>query len=105
MLLSLSIPQEWCELSVNELVQANGLKEKDDRRKNFFYVASRASSHHLAYHRDLLLLLSLSMDIEENNLALDLGTSASCCRYTCNLSSLRRLFPHSPLHFFSWRDY
>jgi len=28
----------------------------------------------LAYHRDLPLLLTLSMDIEEYSLALDLGT-------------------------------
>ena len=68
---------------MNELVHANGSKENDDYRKNFLYVASRASSHHLAYHRDLLLLLSLNMDIEENSLALDLGTSSICCRYVC----------------------
>ena len=70
----LSIQQEWCELSVNELVIGNGSKQKEDRRKNFFYVASRASSHYLAYHRDLLMLLSLSMDTTEYSLALDLGT-------------------------------
>lgn len=65
------VMQEWCELSVKGL--KNGLAEKSERRTNFFSVASRASSNHLAYHRDLLFLLTLSMEIKEHNLVLDLG--------------------------------
>lgn len=65
--------QEWCEISVKELVVSDGSEDKQDRRTNFFYVASRASSHHRAYHRDLPLLLTLSMEIKEHSLALDLG--------------------------------
>jgi hypothetical protein len=37
-------------------------------------VASRTSSDHLAYHRDLVMLLKLGMRIREHGLALDLGT-------------------------------
>lgn len=51
----------------------NGSNEKIDRRSNFLSVASRASSHHLVYNRDLLFLLNLSMKIKEHGLALDLG--------------------------------
>lgn len=68
--------QEWCEISVKDLVVATDeTGAKKDRRTNFFFVASRASSHHLAYYRDLPLLLTLSMEIKEHSLALDLGTS------------------------------
>ena len=57
------------------VVATDETEAKKDRRTNFFFVASRASSHHLAYHRDLPLLLTLSMEIKEHSLALDLGTS------------------------------
>ena len=43
------------------------------RRNNFFSVASRSSSDHLAYHRDLVMLLRLSMASREYDLALELG--------------------------------
>lgn len=47
--------------------------EDNERRKNFYKVASRTSSNHLAYTRDLKMLLQLSMSIEEYGLILDLG--------------------------------
>ena len=69
--------QEWCELSVRGLV-TTGSNEKNDRRTNFLSVASRSSSHHLLYHRDLLFLLTHSMEIKEHGLALDLGEWFVC---------------------------
>ena len=60
---------------MKELLVAGDSNEKQDRRTNFLFVASRASSHHLVYHRDLPLLLTLSMEIKEHSLALDLGKS------------------------------
>jgi hypothetical protein len=65
--------QEWCELSVREK-DSNTLGDRSfDRRQNFFAVASRASSDHRAYSRNLALLMDLSMEAEEFDLALDLG--------------------------------
>lgn len=46
---------------------------KSEFRLNFLSVASRASSHHLVYHRDLLFLLSESMSLMEHGLSLDIG--------------------------------
>ena len=61
----IALVKEYCTLSV---------KSKDGkRRKNFLQVASRTSSDHLAYSRDLPFLLKLSMDAHEFDLALDLG--------------------------------
>jgi hypothetical protein len=48
---------------------------KPEHLQNFYKVASRASSDHLAYRRDLVMLLDLSMAISEHELALDLGKS------------------------------
>ena len=49
--------------------------EKAEARnlQNFYLVASRSSSDHLAYRRDLSTLLELSMTISEYSLALDIG--------------------------------
>jgi hypothetical protein len=44
-----------------------------ERKQNFLSVAARNSSDHLAYRRDLVMLLNLSMAIGERYLALDLG--------------------------------
>jgi hypothetical protein len=50
------------------------LKQVDKEwRKNFFSVAARSSSDHMYYRRDLKALLELSMQVDEQNLALDLG--------------------------------
>lgn len=46
-----------------------------ERLKHFWGVASRASSDHLAYYRDLIMLLDMSMTIGEYDLVLDLGKS------------------------------
>lgn len=43
------------------------------RKMKFYTVASTSSSDHLLYHRDLVLLLNLSMEMGEHDLALDLG--------------------------------
>jgi hypothetical protein len=69
--------QEWCEISVRQMT-ANELQAKSPYRDNFMSVASRASSHHLVYHRDLPFLLPLSMTIKEHGLALDLGMDIFC---------------------------
>lgn len=41
--------------------------------QNFYRVASKTSSAHLAYQRDLPTLLEMSMTIKEYNLALELS--------------------------------
>ena len=64
-----SLVKEFCTLSVK------GKVKNAKRRNNFLRVASKTSSDHLAYTRDLSLLLKLSMDTQEFDLALDLGTS------------------------------
>jgi hypothetical protein len=60
-------PQEWCEMSVE------GGEVDRKKRKNFLSVASRASSDHLVYERDLVVLLALSAKGHDRTLALDLG--------------------------------
>ena len=52
---------------------ANMKPGAESRRNNFLCVASLNSSDHLAYHRDLPMLLELSMKSNEHDLALDLG--------------------------------
>jgi hypothetical protein len=67
--------QEWCLLSAEYKADAvkGGDERRRTRRENFLAVASRSSSHHLCYHRDLPMLLDLSMQANEFNLALDVG--------------------------------
>lgn len=60
-----ALVKEYCILSI----------EGTKRRTKFLQVASRTSSDHLAFTRDLPLLLKLSMDAKEFDLALDLGKS------------------------------
>lgn len=70
---ALSIIQEWCELSILQLDYGT-LKERPmDRVKNFYAIASRASSYHLAYARDLVLLLTLASTLSDPDLSLDVG--------------------------------
>jgi hypothetical protein len=66
-------PQEWCELSTSAANEGGTEEKIRERKKQFFFVASRTSSDHLAYHRDLVMLLKLSMKIREHGLALDIG--------------------------------
>lgn len=65
-----TLVKEFCTLSIKGKVNASA---RSKRRSNFLQVASRTSSDHLAYTRDLPLLLKLSMDAKEFDLALDLG--------------------------------
>ena len=84
LLTRLVLIQEWCELSIQR-VKREGRTKSAEAKANFFAVASRASSNHTAYHRDLVHLLMLSMNINEIDLALDLGmfglvVFVLCCR-------------------------
>lgn len=63
-----ALVKELCTLSVKG--KGKGMKKK---MMGFFMVASKTSSDHLAYTRDLPFLLKLSMDAREFDLALDLG--------------------------------
>jgi hypothetical protein len=69
-----ALVQTWCELSVKEILDTNSANDSSTYRSNFLAVASRTSSYHLVYHRDLPFLLINSMEIKESGLALDLGT-------------------------------
>jgi hypothetical protein len=66
------IRQEWCELSIAE-VQKIGVNRAQHHFSNFLSVASKASSDHLAYYRDLGFLLEQAMMIGEDSLVLDLS--------------------------------
>ena len=61
--------QEWCKLSTAGSIDR-------DRVNNFYQVASRTSSTHLSFRRDLLALLDMSMSMKEYDLALELGKSS-----------------------------
>lgn len=65
--------KEWCELSVRQSDNGTFADRAYDRQKNFFAVASRTSSDHLAYTRNLELLLTLCGDLDDSDLALDVG--------------------------------
>jgi len=69
---------EWSQLSargcMNLAKSSTNSLEAKEKKKNFFSVASKASSDHLAYKRDLTALLGLSMELKEYLLALDLAT-------------------------------
>lgn len=68
------LSKEWCRLSI-EAIRRNGDPSNQDFLSNFLSVASKASSDHLVYHRDLPFLLDQAMLIKENNLVLDLCKS------------------------------
>jgi hypothetical protein len=72
--------KEWCKLSIEDesrssraVTNTKSESVKKGRMQNFFTVASRASSNHRVYRRDLEMLLGMSMDIHQHDLALDLG--------------------------------
>lgn len=71
--------EEWCQWSIGI-----GQKRDPDRIQNFYLVASRTSSAHLAYHRDLPTLLEMSMTISEYNLALELTAEIIEDRKLCD---------------------
>mmetsp|Transcript_16747 Transcript_16747/g.46019 ORF Transcript_16747/g.46019 Transcript_16747/m.46019 type:complete len:1288 (+) Transcript_16747:157-4020(+) len=75
-----SLISEWSELSARGYLQLQksspNSPEASEKKRNFYCVASKASSDHLAYSRarDLTTLLGLSMEMKEYVLALDLAT-------------------------------
>ena len=69
---NVDLVNDWCELSVEKL-EDEAAKKPTEFISNFLTVASRASSTHKAYQRDLVLLLKLSMRIDETDLVLDIG--------------------------------
>jgi hypothetical protein len=71
----LTLVAEYCQLSVKGSIGEDTDKKRSIRKKNFLRVASKTSSDHLAYKRDLPALLQLSMEATEFDLALDLGKS------------------------------
>ena len=82
---------EWTEMSARgclELTKQKKYTDANERKKNFFSVASKASSDHLSYTRDLISLLSLSMEMEEFILALDLGKSRTFWHFLFSLNRL-----------------
>lgn len=72
--------QDWCRLSIDFLRKTDNQDNKaKDYKMHFMAVASRASSTHVMYKRDLVALLELSMQINQTELALDLGTFQHVC--------------------------
>lgn len=67
--------QQWCELSVRGSDNGSFKDRAFDRLGNFYSVASRTSSDHLLYSRDLVFLLKLCTEINDSDLALDIGKS------------------------------
>jgi hypothetical protein len=61
-------------------VKKKGVNAAQQHFSNFLTVASKASSDHLAYYRDLCFLLNQAMKIGEDSLVLDLST---CSRSVC----------------------
>lgn len=65
--------KEWCALSVGISEDGSARISKARNMDNFLLVASRTSSSHLAYRRDVASLLEYCMVIHDYSLALDLG--------------------------------
>lgn len=62
--------KEFCEWSVGIKPRRN---KNPTRMKNFINIVARSSIHHTRYRRDLMMLLDLSLAIDKEDLALDLG--------------------------------
>jgi hypothetical protein len=78
--------QEWCHLSIQFLQEMDDeTKQAKEYKMHFMAVASRASSTHVMYKRDLMTLLAFAMEINETDLALDLGT---CVKMILSLRKL-----------------
>lgn len=67
--------QDWCDRSVLGKDHGTFKDRAPDRRRNFLCVASRTSSAHLLYSRDLVSLLNLSHELGDSDLELDIGTA------------------------------
>ncbi|GAX28159.1 hypothetical protein FisN_6Lh015 [Fistulifera solaris] len=64
---------EWCQLSIQFLQEMDDeTNEAKEYKMHFMAVASRTSSTHVMYKRDLIVLLDFAMEINETDLALDL---------------------------------
>jgi hypothetical protein len=66
---------EWCRLSLEDLSTDNNEEDqarRKQRRSNFQQVASRSSSDHRYYNRDLFSLMNLSIQDKDYDLALDI---------------------------------
>eukprot|EP00977_Amphora_coffeiformis_P000913 scaffold190_cov171-Amphora_coffeaeformis.AAC.38 len=81
-----ALVKEYCTLSVK------GESTYRSRRSNFLHVASRTSSNHLAYIRNLPLLLKLSMEASEFDLALDLAAETLDTKTNLNAEKSLRVF-------------
>lgn len=57
-----------------KVILTGSREDSIQQRSNFLAVASRTSSYHLVYDRDLIFLLKHGMNISEYGLALDLST-------------------------------
>lgn len=77
--------EEWCRRSVDGVLHNESEESRCLFQKNLFSVASRTSSYHLVYHRNLPELLKMSMEIDEFELALDLGMFSCCSGSTLTL--------------------
>ena len=62
--------KEFCEWSAGVKPRKN---KNPTRMKNFINIVARSSIHHERYRRDLMMLLDLSLTIDKEDLALDLG--------------------------------
>ena len=95
----LNLVKEFCEWSVGVLPRK---EKKITCMENFLNVASPSSSLHNSYRRDLMMLLNLSMTIENHDLALDLGKFLIVSYWF----AFYWHFPHwfRPYIPFSWRD-
>eukprot|EP00934_Nitzschia_sp_Nitz4_P008825 Nitzschia sp. Nitz4//scaffold57_size113557//83627//86971//NITZ4_004003-RA/size113557-augustus-gene-0.61-mRNA-1//1//CDS//3329554882//8815//frame0 len=67
-----ALVKEWCTLSLYMKKVAVGRASTYSYLDNFHRVASKASSAHLGYHRDLPTLLDMSMSIDDYDLSLEL---------------------------------
>jgi hypothetical protein len=74
--------QEWCELSARGSHTVASESKRAEHRRNFLYVASSSRSDHIAYRRDLAMLLSLCIEVEEYDAAFEL------CKFAFISSSL-----------------
>lgn len=61
--------KEYCELSIG----ASRRNKNPKYMKNFLNIVACSNPHHSKYRRDLMMLLDLSMSIDNEDLTLDVG--------------------------------
>uniref|UniRef100_A0A7S4JXR0 Nuclear pore complex protein Nup85 n=1 Tax=Odontella aurita TaxID=265563 RepID=A0A7S4JXR0_9STRA len=69
-----SLVEEWCQLSISDHQFKDTSGGTVDKLNNFHSVASKKGDDWVLYHRDLPMLMDLSMEIGDIELALDLAT-------------------------------